>query len=118
MVEGVSHSGLDVKHSGESETSSISAIGVRPAFDTADGWWRVIEACGPPSLLLVIEHRLGDLRRFFTAEDILQESLLRAWRARATVEWRGQRAFRAWLLTVIDHCILDGRDHVVAAKRG
>jgi DNA-directed RNA polymerase specialized sigma24 family protein len=38
-------------------------------------------------------------------EEILQESLLHAWRDRRQAEWRGLRAFRSWLLSIIDNRI-------------
>jgi RNA polymerase sigma factor (sigma-70 family) len=48
----------------------------------------------------------------------LQETLLRAWNARSTLQWRGYRAFRSWLLTIADHCIADARERLFTAKRG
>ena len=70
-------------------------------------WERAIEACDPASLLVVIASRLGSREVSAEADDILQEALCRAWEARERVEWRGHRAFRAWILTVIDNCISD-----------
>ena len=58
------------------------------------------------------------LARQSTAEDILQEAMLRAWRSRADLEWRGLRSFRSWLLTIIDHCIRDAAQYFGAKKRG
>jgi hypothetical protein len=50
----------------------------------------LIEAVGPASLLVVIKSRMSaKLCRQTTAEDILQEALLRAWRSRDGLEWRG-----------------------------
>ncbi len=70
-------------------------------------WDRAVEECDPASLLVVIASRLGSRGVTAEAEDVLQESLCRAWAARDRVEWRGPRAFRAWILTIIDHCISD-----------
>ena len=82
-------------------------------------WAALIESIGPASLLAVIEKRLGErLRDRYTPEDVLQEALLLAWRDREKFDWRGARAFRAWLLTVIDHRIADLADHENAKKRG
>ncbi len=82
-------------------------------------WERLIAAVGPAPLLLLIEARMGPLLRArLTPEDILQESLLQAWRDRANHEWRGVRAFRNWLISIIDHRIADVRDYNVAIKRG
>jgi RNA polymerase sigma factor (sigma-70 family) len=78
----------------------------------------LIEAVKPASLLLVIERRMSlGLRRAQTAEDILQEALLHAWRDRLRFEWRGIGSFRAWLVTIIDHRIHDAADLSSAAKR-
>lgn len=82
-------------------------------------WDDLIEAIGPASLLVVIESRMSpSLRLQTTAEDVLQEALMHAWRDRAQCEWRGLKSFRSWLLTIIDNRI----GHLVAAaatqKRG
>lgn len=82
-------------------------------------WEGLIASVGPASLLLIIESRMGPvLRARLAPEDVLQESLLLAWRDRASHQWRGLRAFRSWLLSIIDHRIADARDHAGALKRG
>ena len=81
-------------------------------------WQRLIEAVEPASLLVVIDRRMGtSLRAEHTAEDILQEALLHAWRARSQCEWRGIKAFRSWLLTIIDHRLHDLADRASTARR-
>lgn len=82
-------------------------------------WEGLIASLDPASLLVVIGSRLGDrLAAKVTPEDVLQDSLLVAWRDRALCEWRGLRAFRAWLLTIIDHQIRNLAEHEGALKRG
>ena len=98
------------------------------AFDAGDNplrsespvaWDDLIQAAGPPSLLVVIESRMSAaLRRRIAPEDIFQEALLHAWRDRARCEWRGVKAFRSWLLSIIDHRIRDAADREDAEKRG
>jgi RNA polymerase sigma-70 factor (ECF subfamily) len=81
-------------------------------------WERLIETVRPASLLLVIERRMGmGLKSLQTAEDVLQEALLHAWRDRRQFEWRGVGSFRAWLLSIIDHRIRDAANRSSAAKR-
>jgi len=81
-------------------------------------WERLIESVKPASLLLVIERRMSaDLRSVQSAEDILQEALLHAWRDRRQFEWRGPGSFRAWLLGIIDHRVRDAADRCSAKKR-
>jgi RNA polymerase sigma-70 factor (ECF subfamily) len=81
-------------------------------------WERLIDSVKPASLLLVIERRMGtDLKRVHTAEDILQDALLHAWRDRMKFEWRGIGSFRSWLLSIIDHRLRDAADRCSAAKR-
>ena len=86
---------------------------------SARAWDELIESIGPASLLVVIESRMGPaLRRRYGAEDVFQEAMLRAWRDRASCEWRGVRAFRSWVLTIVDHRIRDLADREGAQKRG
>jgi len=81
-------------------------------------WERLIEAVDPASLLIVIDRRMGSaLRRSVTADDILQETLLHAWRDRASFVWQGLRSFRSWLLTIIDHRISHAAQRQAATKR-
>jgi len=87
--------------------------------DSPRAWDELIQAVGPASLLVAIEGRLSQaLKRSVAAEDILQESLLHAWTSRGTCEWRGVRAFRSWLLSIIDNRICDAADRQGALKRG
>lgn len=79
----------------------------------------LIEAADPASLLIVIERRMSvALRGSCSAEDILQECFLHAWRARDKFQWRGARSFRAWLLSIVDHRLHDAADRLRAHKRG
>jgi len=87
--------------------------------DSTAEWERLLESVDPPSLLLVIDRRMTTaLKRLVNAEDILQESLLHAWRDRRGFEWQGIKSFRAWLLTIADHRIRDAVDRTGAEKRG
>jgi RNA polymerase sigma-70 factor (ECF subfamily) len=82
-------------------------------------WNQLIDAIGPSSLLVLIEGRLSAaLRATLTAEDIFQDALLHAWRDREMCEWRGLRAFRAWMLTIIDRRIHYAAEQLAAQKRG
>ncbi len=82
-------------------------------------WASLVERAGPASLLVVIHARMGELLRSrFSPEDVLQDSLLLAWRDRASFEWKGLRAFRQYLLQVIDHRLHDLADQEAALKRG
>jgi RNA polymerase sigma factor (sigma-70 family) len=86
---------------------------------SAEDWRRTFEAIGPASLLVAIEDRMSDaLKGRVSPDDILQESFLHAWRDRDSIEWRGLRAFRSWVLTIIDHRIRDTADREAAVKRG
>jgi RNA polymerase sigma-70 factor (ECF subfamily) len=83
------------------------------------GFERALDAVMPAALLVAIEGRMSvALRRCCSPEDVLQEALLAAWRDRGAHEWRGLRAFRSWLLKVIDNRIHDLADRANAKKRG
>ncbi len=83
------------------------------AGDDAATWERRVEAVGIPALLVAVGARLGPaLRREVSAEDVLQDALLLAWRDRALCEWRGLRPFRRWLLTVVENHLR----HLAAAR--
>ncbi len=82
-------------------------------------WQQLIDGAGPASLLVAIESRMSsELRARTSPEDIFQDALLHAWRDRAAFEWRGQRSFRSWLLSIIDNRIRDAADFEGAMKRG
>ncbi|MDX2198457.1 MAG: RNA polymerase sigma factor [Phycisphaerae bacterium] len=86
---------------------------------SAAAWDELIAATDPASLLVIIEARMGPrLRSLHTPEDVFQEALLHAWRDRTRCEWRGVKAFRSWLLTIIDHRIADLAEAAAAKKRG
>jgi len=68
----------------------------------------LIESIGPESLLVVIDGWMSKrVRQASTPEDILQETLVRAWTDREHHEWASARAYRAWLLTIARHRVVD-----------
>jgi len=76
--------------------SPVSSIGERlPGADPQASVTQLFESMRPD--LLRFAHWLARDRSL--AEDIVQESLLRAWRSRDTLKDRG--AARAWLLTIV-----------------
>jgi len=48
----------------------------------------------------------GALRRNVDPDDIVQETLLRAFQSISGMEWRGEAAFRGWLRSTAEHVIL------------
>lgn len=97
---------------------SDAARGTRVA-DSPEAFDRLIQQVDPAALLVVIRTRMGtDLQRRVAPEDILQETLLCAWRDRDRCEWRGLGAFRAWILSILDNRIRDAAEHENAQKRG
>jgi len=82
-------------------------------------WDRLLDALGPPALIVVIEARMSRaLAHRLRPEDVLQEALLQVWRGRERIEWRGLDAFRSYFLSVIDNRLRDLADHENALKRG
>lgn len=89
-----------------------------PHLDDAK-WNELIEAIGPESILVVISHRMSkEIRRQHQAEDVLQETLLHAWRDREKHEWHGIKAFRGWVLAIARNRIHDLADRMSARKAG
>jgi RNA polymerase sigma factor (sigma-70 family) len=85
----------------------------------ASHWNRLIEEVGPAAMQVVIASSMSkQLRSQCTAEDIWQETLANAWRARGQYQWRGRAAFRAWLFEIARNRIRDAARNLQAEKRG
>ncbi len=84
-----------------------------------DAWQGLIDTVGPAWLLVAIRARMSPaLKQRYEPEDVLQETLLHAWRDRARCRWQGVRAFRAWLLEITDNRLRDLAQHDGRVKRG
>jgi RNA polymerase sigma factor (sigma-70 family) len=82
-------------------------------------WDRLVAGVNPASMLVAVRGMMGELaRQHYDPEDVWQETLLMAWRDRATFEWRGPAAFRRWLLEIARNRIRDLVDHSKAGIRG
>ena len=75
--------------------------GSRPAFD------RLTLALREPLEKLICARLGPELRSRVEVDDVLQETLLRAFRSIASIEWQGEKAFLAWLETIAVRAILD-----------
>lgn len=91
-----------------------------PSFvNDADAWTSLITAANPASMLVAISGRIDrELCPQLSPEDVWQETLLRAWKSRQNLTWEGTPAFRRWLLTIAERCIVDQIDRLRAQKRG
>lgn len=88
------------------------------ASDDPEVWSSLVAAANPASILVAIAYRMGpQLRQRLGAEDVFQETLLKAWRARKDVQWQGAPSFRRWLISIAERCIEDQRDREYAQKR-
>lgn len=86
---------------------------------SAQRWSALVDAANIESLLVYIAVRLGPaLRQRVEAVDVLQETLMAAWRDRAGAPLDDSRQFRVWLLAVVENRIRDMADHAGAKKRG
>lgn len=99
---------------------SMPQPGVNPLSDSSpEAWQRLFDEVGLASLLVAIESRMSsELKSRIECEDILQETLVQVWRDREKVEWRGLRAFRSWVLTIVDHRISEAAARHETIKRG
>jgi RNA polymerase sigma-70 factor (ECF subfamily) len=79
----------------------------------------LIEDVGPAAILVVIASSMSrSLRAHVSPEDIWQETLMQAWRARDQHRWEGTSAFRAWLFQIARNRIRDAARNLKADKRG
>jgi len=75
--------------------------GEREAFDQLFVRYR-------PRLAVLIHYKLSpELRRTAEVDDVLQETLLRAWRDLERFEYRTPGSFLRWLASIADHVIID-----------
>ncbi|HUC58615.1 MAG TPA: sigma-70 family RNA polymerase sigma factor [Streptosporangiaceae bacterium] len=81
-------------------TAAISQPGRTAAPEAMTTLWRLH---GNAMLRLALKLTLGDRQR---AEDIVQESLLRAWRHPEVVDGR-EHVIRSWLFTITRHVAID-----------
>ena len=87
--------------------------------DSPESWERIVDSLGPASMLVCIRDRMSNtLLASLSPEDIWQETLLHVWRDRAQHDWRGVRAFRAWVLRIAENRILNAADAIQTLKRG
>jgi len=98
--------------------SSVNRLACIPS-ERSDVWARLVDAGNPALLMVVIAGRLGpELPRLLSPEDILQDTLTKDWRTRATLEWQGLPRFRRWFLRIAERCVEDERDRAHTCKRG
>lgn len=70
-------------------------------------------------MLASVSLRMGPvLRQHFDAEDIWQETLIQAWRARGQFRSDGPVALRAWLLAIAENRIRNAIDGIRTQRRG
>lgn len=87
--------------------------------DSPESWERVVEALGPPSLLVCISDRMGpSLRGRVAPEDVWQDALLAVWRNRSSIEWRGLAPFRRYVLQVVENRLRNLAEESATLKRG
>ena len=82
--------------------------------------WRALLEQHAPKLRLYVEYRLGrSLARCVEVEDVVQETLLRAWRGLAEASIAGDRAMGGWLAAIARNVVIDiARARRTARRRG
>jgi len=74
--------------------------------DDPGAWDDVIRAAHAPTMMLLIEARLGSrLRGRVNSENVWHKSLLAAWRARETFAGPDVPALRRWLTGIAEECL-------------
>lgn len=86
---------------------------------TSATWDRLVASTNPAAMLVAIRGMMGAaLRARSEPDDVWQETLLHAFRDRASCRWQGLAAFRRWLLEIARHRVHDLADLANAQKRG
>ncbi|MBK9385526.1 MAG: sigma-70 family RNA polymerase sigma factor [Planctomycetes bacterium] len=86
---------------------------------SSEQWNRLIESVGPAAMLLVVRARMSPaMLARLAPEDVWQETLLHAWRDRTQCTWQGLPAFRRWLISILEHRLLDLAEAAERKKRG
>jgi len=90
----------------EPHTSSHGLV-ERAQQGDQDAFSRLFEKCRP-RLAVIIHCRLSsDLRRDADVDDILQETMLRAFRDIQRFEYRAPGSFMSWLVRIAEHVVVD-----------
>ncbi len=98
--------------------SEPPSSGYEPHLDP-DRWAELIAGIRAETMVSVIASAMSrQLRTQCTPEDVWQETLVHAWRDREQHRWRGETVFRAWLLEIARHRILESVRNLGTAKRG
>ncbi|MCI0342381.1 MAG: sigma-70 family RNA polymerase sigma factor [Planctomycetales bacterium] len=93
-------------------------LAVRAAGGDAEAFDRLVTP-QTTRLLLLLRRRGGRaLGGDCDAEDLLQATLVRAWRLIPGLEWRGPHAFYGWLAAIAEGVVGDRVKYVAAGKRG
>ena len=101
-------SGAMTREDGTQELIRRAQSGDREAFDELVAFHR-------KELESFIGSRLGAaLQGRFEVADVVQETLLKAFRSLSSFEWRGERSFPRWLVGIANHLIL----HLARKYRG
>ena len=81
-------------------------------------WRELIDSFDAATIVVVLTASLGPLARAaFSLEDAWQETLWLAWRDRHQHQWVNLTAYRAWLLGIARHRIIDRPDGLERARR-
>ena len=108
-----------MRYAASDSRRGATGLSSHPDLADPDTWTRWIEAANPAALLVAIATRLATsgLRGRVGAEDVWQETLLRAWQARRGFTWSDTPSFRRWLLRIAENCITDLLRHETAERR-
>ena len=92
---------------------------VAPPWSADPDLWRErLDGINPVAMLVRIESRMSSaMKRHTRAEDIWQETQLRAWRDRRKMVWRGHQEFRNWLIVIAENRIRELAERLGTQKR-
>jgi RNA polymerase sigma-70 factor (ECF subfamily) len=88
------------------DASRVKALAMRAQSGDRGAFDELIERFRPRLLRWILSQMSPRLRSKVEPEDVLQETLIWAFRSMAKLDWRGEEALEHWLFSIAKHVVL------------